>query len=787
MINIKLVEGRLLVKDQTREYMDRGHALDNWSYLDYFLGTYDGKILPDRTCNRGRPASIRVPYLESSDRTNRCRVLRSDKHETMPYFPGQWFPKRDIDDASGLFEASMLALLKPWRLLTDLKTGDETFQEAFQTFLSSAPQNVHNMIDNIQFYHECADKATSHRSADEEFGAVALTEVDYPSDTIDDNPNPGENEQFNSLITEEDIVHTTDRPFTASELLYADTALNIGHDFGALSNTAYDVPFKQIAPSASLEQQNLFRSWNQAIHAEVITDDIVDAVNRDAEPFSVPLGDTVLTSLPSASQITTTETLPVLSTPTSLNEKQRMVHNIVANHLHSFLKGENPPQRLMIVHGQGGTGKSALLNSISKTFTDLGSAPLLAKTAMSGVAASIIRGQTLHSWASLPIAVPKTDQWLTRPGKEVEKRRKTNMENVLWLSIDEKSMMTSPQLHHLSQSTGIVRSSLVSIEPSMAFGGLSVILFGDFHQFPPVANPRNALYNAVYNTADPKDDVARRGRALYEQFDVVIKLDEQMRIRDPTWQNILNRTRTGDCTSHDIDEIQKLVLSHPMCTIPDYSVPPWNDAVLITPRNGTRILWNEHMLASHCRKTGEVRYVYYARDSHKQQPLSQQQRLTIARMKPEQTARLPNKVELAIGMKAMVLLNIAPHVDLANGSRGTITDIVLDPRETARPDTSNIVILQYPPAAVIFQPYNCNDITLPGLPVGMVPIFPTQATFRLGDPGGIAVHRLQLALTAAYAFTDYKAQGQTMECVLIDLGKPPTGALTGFTVYVTLS
>lgn len=267
----------------------------------------------------------------------------------------------------------------------------------------------------------------------------------------------------------------------------------------------------------------------------------------------------------------------------------------------------------------------------------------------------------------------------------------------------------------------------------------------------------------------------------------MIKLDEQMRIRDPTWQNILTRSRTGDCTSDDVEEILKLVLSHPMCSVPDYTVPPWNDAVLITPRNGTRILWNEDMISCLCRKTGEVRYVFYAHDSHKQKPLSRQHRLTIARMKPEQMAHLPNKVELAIGMKAMVLSNIAPHVDLANGSRGTIMDVVLDPRESACPDSSNTVILQYPPAAVIFQPYNNNDVSLPGLPAGMVPIFPTRGTFRLGDPGGIAVHREQLALTAAYAFTDYKAQGQTMECVLVDLGKPPTGTLTGFTVYVTLS
>ena len=42
-------------------------------------------------------------------------------------------------------------------------------------------------------------------------------------------------------------------------------------------------------------------------------------------------------------------------------------------------------------------------------------------------------------------------------------------------------------------------------------------------------------------------------------------------------------------------------------------------------------------------------------------------------------------------------------------------------------------------------------------------------------------------ITAGYAFTDYKSQGQTIECVIVDLGKSPWGALTAFNAYVALS
>jgi ATP-dependent exoDNAse (exonuclease V) alpha subunit len=42
-------------------------------------------------------------------------------------------------------------------------------------------------------------------------------------------------------------------------------------------------------------------------------------------------------------------------------------------------------------------------------------------------------------------------------------------------------------------------------------------------------------------------------------------------------------------------------------------------------------------------------------------------------------------------------------------------------------------------------------------------------------------------LIVGYAFTDYKAQGQTLEHVIVDLTKPPRGSITPFGAYVALS
>ena len=74
----------------------------------------------------------------------------------------------------------------------------------------------------------------------------------------------------------------------------------------------------------------------------------------------------------------------------------------------------------------------------------------------------------------------------------------------------------------------------------------------------------------------------------------------------------------------------------------------------------------------------------------------------------------------------------------------------------------------------------------PGLPQGTVPITPRTNGFhiRLCNNKKSYTWR-QFALTAAYAFTHEKSQGQTLDCVIVDLANP--GTLTLFHAYVSLS
>ncbi|KAJ3870716.1 hypothetical protein F5051DRAFT_312463, partial [Lentinula edodes] len=198
----------------------------------------------------------------------------------------------------------------------------------------------------------------------------------------------------------------------------------------------------------------------------------------------------------------------------------------------------------------------------------------------------------------------------------------------------------------------------------------------DFHQFPPVANGEAALYH-------PKcaGKYARKGQEIYSCFDKVVTLWQQMRVCNEQWQELLDRLRTGSCTREDIEVLHGLhldILDNPE---PDFQSPDWSNAVLIIPCDSARKRWNASAVRRHCAVKKTHLYSCPAEDMARGTPLLTNQWMSVARKTTKQTGNLAHRVEIAIGMKAMVLLNIATEANLANGTRGVVEGIVLDDRE----------------------------------------------------------------------------------------------------------
>lgn len=227
----------------------------------------------------------------------------------------------------------------------------------------------------------------------------------------------------------------------------------------------------------------------------------------------------------------------------------------------------------MLVLGQGGTGKTALINAVTETFNIEGSKFMLAKTGTTGIAASLIDGSTVHSWAGIGRNVlggKSSTGSAIAGGKRTQNKRSKNMADVEYLFIDECSLVTRKMLAVLSEIIAKTRANSGLGSSTKPFGGMNVILFGDFHQFPPIAGEWDALY-----CTGEENERSIAGRAIYEQFQTVIILKEQMRVVDEVWLAVLTRLRTGDCTEEDLNVIRGLSLDQGGGEGIDWDAGPW--------------------------------------------------------------------------------------------------------------------------------------------------------------------------------------------------------------------
>ena len=86
-----------------------------------------------------------------------------------------------------------------------------------------------------------------------------------------------------------------------------------------------------------------------------------------------------------------------------LRPDQARAHGIIKWHLDQTLNGANPPPLRMVLYGEGGTGKSRVIQTVMDTFEARGSMHILVKAAYTGVAASLINGKTTHVIAGVSI------------------------------------------------------------------------------------------------------------------------------------------------------------------------------------------------------------------------------------------------------------------------------------------------------------------------------------------------------------------------------------------------
>ena len=181
-----------------------------------------------------------------------------------------------------------------------------------------------------------------------------------------------------------------------------------------------------------------------------------------------------------------------------LNEQQTKAYNIISTH---YIRGDQSPLHMLIL-GTAGTGKSFLIQAIAQL---LQVKCLL--TATTGIAAFHIGGITLHS--ALHLLVQKHNCNDLRGPTLAKLQHK--LKDIKYLIVDEVSMLGQNMMAWVDKR---LRQATTNLD--IPFGGISVILIGDFAQLPPVGDcPLFA----------PEGE-GSHGHTMYNLFTDVVILDQ---------------------------------------------------------------------------------------------------------------------------------------------------------------------------------------------------------------------------------------------------------------------
>jgi ATP-dependent DNA helicase PIF1 len=429
----------------------------------------------------------------------------------------------------------------------------------------------------------------------------------------------------------------------------------------------------------------------------------------------------------------------------------------------------------LFVTGKAGTGKSQVLREMIAQARKKGI--VIAITASTGIAALQLdsEGQTIHSWAGVGFGNSSVEKIVkqiydrhfasfhanakkgnSKKEAEPQQQQQQRTRSVLdrWqktqiLFIDEISML-SPGIFTTLDLVG----RKLRQKPNQPFGGLQLVLCGDFAQIPPVTNDK-----------EKKSEDKEKGTWVFECSSWAASVKKTITLREPFRQKnsafvaLLDRVREGKPSAQDLKWLQSRVVrvspkgpdGLPVIFLHPVKIP-------VNTENAKRLDEIKSQLFE------SKRTVFYETGSLKEgkKELLMAKHQTFLERAYEDFAKsqsIEDIVMLKVDALVMVTKNI-PALKLANGMRGIVTEIRTEPNH---------------PELVVAVTVKIHDLKSSSV---VIPV--SEWVKDLSEdafcPLRCKIIVRQIPLMLAWAITIHKAQGQTLDGAFIGIcGKMQPG------------
>ncbi len=353
--------------------------------------------------------------------------------------------------------------------------------------------------------------------------------------------------------------------------------------------------------------------------------------------------------------------------------------------------------------GEPGSGKTHTVNSYITYLREHGIEPAI--TASTGIAATHLGGMTIHAWSGIGVRdhLSVYDVETIAMREYLAKR----MRKATVLIIDEVSML-GPNV--LSMVDAVCREVRGKPEP---FGGLQVVLVGDFFQLPPISRGAVMQGDTQFFPDEKPPRFAYDSPVWKESGFLVCYLSEQYRQDDTRYLEVLSAIRCGTFDG-----------THKAC---------------LEERIVTEVAGDMPKLYSHNANVDRVNDAALANipgDIHTFRMTSTGKESLVAALK--KGCLSPEELKLKIGAKVMFTKN-DPKKEFVNGTLGEV---------------------------VGFDDFSGN----PKVKIADGTVVDTEMMeWVVEEDGKISARISQIPLRLAWAITVHKSQGMSMDMAMMDL------------------